>query len=191
MRLANKKNQAGFSLVEVIIAINISVILFLIVSLVYFLSQNIYQKTDTRSEIIQNGRVILDRMVRELRQAQNLITTLPENNSDPASLPSAIEFQDGHNSSVITYIKYHLNGTDIERELTRYHFVDTPNVYVHSYDLDQYGDPPVIEIVENKVIGEYVSDLEFYGHGLITINLSLAKNSENMTITTAIYGRNL
>ena len=90
-----KPNNFGFTLVEVIIAISISVILFLIISLVYYVSQNAYKKTDTRAEITQNGRVMLDRIIRELRQAQRLITVLPPDNSNPAAWPSEIEFENG------------------------------------------------------------------------------------------------
>ena len=186
-----KPNNFGFTLVEVIIAISISVILFLIISLVYYVSQNAYKKTDTRAEITQNGRVMLDRIIRELRQAQRLITVLPPDNSNPAAWPSEIEFENGHDVSTITYIRYYLNGADISREISRYYFIEAPTTYVHFYDTNQYGDSPVKGIVEDKIVGEHVSDLEFWGNNLININLYLIKNSETITISTSIYGRNL
>ena len=189
--MIKQTNNSGFTLVEVIIAVSISVILFLIVGLIYFISQDAYKKTDTRAEITQNGRVMLDRIIRELRQAQSIITVLPADDSVPASLPSEIEFEDGHNVSSISYIRYYLNGTDIQREISHYYFIEAPTTYVHSYDTNQYGDLPTKEIVEDKIIGEHVSDLEFYGNSLININLYLIKNSETVTISTAIYGRNL
>ena len=133
-----KPNNSGFTLVEVIIAINISVILFLIISLAYYTSQNTYKKTDRRAEITQNSRVILDRIIRELRQAQSVTTPLPADNST-----------------------------------------------------NQYGDSPVKDSVEDEIIGEYATDLEFWGNNLININLYLIKNSETITISTSIYGRNL
>lgn len=189
--MIKKPNNSGFTLVEVIIAISISIILFLIIGLIYFVGQNTYKKTDTRAEITQNGRVMLDRIIRELRQAQNITTVLPLDNSNPATLPSEIEFEDGHNVSTITYIRYYLNGANIQREVTRYYFLEMPTVYVHVYDTNQYGDPPIKEVVEDRIIGEHVSDLEFWGNSLININLYLIKNSETITISTSIYGRNL
>ncbi|OGY44679.1 MAG: hypothetical protein A3B89_04320 [Candidatus Buchananbacteria bacterium RIFCSPHIGHO2_02_FULL_40_13] len=186
-----KPNNSGFTLVEVIIAINISVILFLIISLAYYTSQNTYKKTDRRAEITQNSRVILDRIIRELRQAQSVTTPLPADNSNPATLPSEIEFEDGHDISTITYIRYYLSGTNIKREVARYYFTEAPTAYVHYYDTNQYGDSPVKDSVEDEIIGEYATDLEFWGNNLININLYLIKNSETITISTSIYGRNL
>ncbi|MEK7072304.1 MAG: prepilin-type N-terminal cleavage/methylation domain-containing protein [Patescibacteria group bacterium] len=186
-----KQKRNGFSLIEIIIVISISVLLFLIVSMVYYISQITYQKTDTRAEITQNSRVITDRMVRELRQSQSLVTTLPADNSNPALTPSEIKFLDGHNSSIISYIRYYLAGQNIQREYSRYYFPADPTTYVHIYDTDQYGNPPIQEIVEDKIIGEHASDLEFYGNKLININLYLIKNSETIIINTSIYGRNL
>lgn len=186
-----KLKEGGFSLIEIIIVISISVILFLIVSMVYYISQTVYQKTDTRAEITQNGRVITDRMIRELRQAQSIVTPLPIDNSNPALTPSEIKFLDGHDASQISYIRYYLDNQDIKREYSRYYFPDDPTTYVYIYNTDQYGNSPVPQIVEDRVVGEHASDLEFYGNGLININLYLIKNSETITINTSIYGRNL
>lgn len=186
-----KNNKNGFSLIEVIIVISISVILFLIVAMVYYISQSTYQKTDTRAEITQNGRVIVDRIIRELRQSQVIITTLPADNSNSSSIPSEIKFLDGHDSTQISYIRYYLDGQDIRREVSRYSFASNPGTYVYIYDIDQFGNEPVQEITDDKIIGEYVSDLEFWGNSLININLYLIKNSETITINTSIYGRNL
>jgi len=45
--------------------------------------------------------------------------------------------------------------------------------------------------LEDRVVGEYVDDIEFWGDKLININLYLLKNEEMQIINTAIYGRNL
>jgi len=181
----------GFSLIEIVIVISISTILFLVVAMVYYISQSTYQKTDTRAEIIQNGRVITDRIIRELRQSQSLVTALPDDNSNPATIPSEIIFQDGHDTTDIYYIKYYLLGTDIMRNYMVYYFASDPDTYVYSYDTDQYGNEPLSRVLDTRVIGEYVTDLEFWGNGLVNINLYLNKNSETINISTSIYGRNL
>lgn len=191
MIINKDKKSNGFSLIEIIIVISLSVILFLIISMVYYISQKTYQKTDTRAEITQNGRVIVDRIIRELRQAQSITTVLPADNSDPNNLPSEIKFIDGHNTSQIYYIRYYLDGSDIKREYSRYYFASEPTNYVHDYDTDQFGNSPIQEITEDKVVGEHASDIEFWGNSLVTINLSLIKNSETIIINTSIYGRNL
>jgi prepilin-type N-terminal cleavage/methylation domain-containing protein len=183
--------KSGFSLIEVIISINIAVILFLIITSVYSISQHTYKKTDTIAEITQNGRVIIDRLIRELRQTDDIVTTIPVDNSDPGNLPSEIMFQDGHDTSIISYIRYYMDGSNINRQIIRYYFAIDTNVYVRWYDTDQIGDPPITSIVEDKIIGEYAYDLEFWGDSLININLYLLKGSDSTTINTSIYGRNL
>ncbi len=186
-----KFNNQGFSLIEIVIVISISVILFMIVAMVYYISQSTYQKTDTRAEITQNGRVITDRLIRELRQAQIVITNLPADTSNPALVPSEIKFQDGHSGSIIAYIRYYLDDQNIKREYSYYYFPADPSTHVYIHAIDQYGAAPLQVITEDKIIGEHVSDLNFWGNGLININLYLIKNSETITLSTSIYGRNL
>jgi len=188
-----KSSKAGFTLIEIIIAINIAIILFLIMTAVYNISQKAYQKTDTQSEITQNGRVILDRMIRELRQTQGIVTTIPETNSDPDTLPEEIIFQDGHDKSQISYIRYYLDTEQktINRQIIKYYFESIPDIYVYWHDKDEFGNSPTKYIMEDRIIGEFVYDIEFWGENLININLYLLKNSETITINTSIYGRNL
>lgn len=186
-----KIGNSGFSLIEVVIAISISTILFLIVTSVYNISQTTYNKTDTRAEITQNGRVILDRMIREIRQTTDIVTTMPETNFNPETLPDEIMFQNGHDVATIKYIRYYLNNSNINKQIIKYYFSIDPNVHVHWYDTDEFGNPPTQEIVEDKIIGEFVYDIEFWGNSLININLYLLKNSETITINTAVYGRNI
>lgn len=186
-------NQNGFTLVELIIALSISVLIFVLLTQVYLLAQRTYGETDAKAEITQNGRVILDRMIREIRQTPQIITILPADTSDPANLPSEIMFQDGHNTAQIQYIRYYLDGHNINRESSVYYFPSEPLYHVHSYDTDKDPphNPPVKLILDDRVIGEFVDDMEFWGNGLLNINLYLSRNSQNTIINTAVYGRNL
>ncbi|OPZ23866.1 MAG: hypothetical protein BWZ03_00364 [bacterium ADurb.BinA186] len=45
--------------------------------------------------------------------------------------------------------------------------------------------------MEEKVIGEYAEDLEFWGNKLINVNLYLYKDGQSSIINTAVYGRNM
>ena len=186
-------NQKGFTLIEIIIVLNIALIIFGLITAIYLLSQKSYWETDNRAEIIQNGRVILDRMIREIRQTPDIVTNLPENNNEPLLLPSEIKFQDGHNTNQIRYIHYFLDGTDLKRQLIVYYFPSDPEYYVHYYDTDKEPphEPPIEQIIEEKIIGEYVDDIEFWGNKLININLYLYKDGQSAIINTAVYGRNL
>lgn len=186
-------NKKGFTLVEIIIVMTISVIIFGLITSVYIISQKAYSETDTKAEITQNGRVILDRMIREIRQTPDIITQIPPDTSEPSLLPSEIKFQDGHNTNQVRYIRYFLDGTDVKRQEIVYYFPSAPDYYVHSYDTDKDPphNPPIEQVVEEKVIGEYTEDLEFWGDNLININLYLYKDGYSSIINTAVYGRNM
>ena len=187
------RHNSGFSLIEVVIATSIAALIFLLISGVYVLSQKVYSETDAKAELSQNGRVILDRMVREIRQTPDIITQLPINTSDPTQLPSEIMFQDGHDISETRYIRYFMDGTDLKRQLIIFYFADQPDYYVHSYDTDKEPphNPPIKQVLEEKIIGEYLDDIEFWGERLLNINIYLSKNHQNIIINTAVYGRNL
>jgi prepilin-type N-terminal cleavage/methylation domain-containing protein len=186
-----KKSEAGFTLMELIFTIAISAILLLSVIGIYIFTQKTYYSTDNNAEIVQNGRVILDRMIRELRQTPDIVTELPDDTSVPESLPDEIIFQDGHNTIETKYIRYYLSGEDIYRQIIVYYFDTNPAFYLFWHETNQGGEPPRISILENKLVGEYVQDIEFWGSPLININLSLVKNDQRKIIYTAVYGRSL
>lgn len=185
------KDKGGFTLLEVIVALAVIILVFLLIVGLFNLSQNAYQRTDTKAELTQNGRVILDRLVRELRQTKNVVTPLPPDASNPDALPNEIEFQDGHNVSDIRYIQYSLDGTNITKQIIVYYFPDNPNYYVYHDDTDQNGNTTTSRILEDYVIGEYVSDIEFWGGESINAKIYLTKNGQTEIIQTVIYGRNL
>jgi len=54
---------------------------------VYLFQQRAYRSGESSAEIIQNGRVVSERLTRELRQAKKIINILPA---------GEIKFQDGH-----------------------------------------------------------------------------------------------
>lgn len=188
--MADMEGQKGFTLIELLIAITVSVILFMILASSYDLSQKIYNQTDIKAEITQNGRVILDRMIRELRQTPEIVTQLPENN-DPASTTNEIMFQDGHDMSSINYIRYFLDGNNLDRQELYYYFPDDPDTHVAWYATDQDGSAPDLISSTPRIIGEYVDDIEFWGVKLININIYLSKNNGSEILNTAVYGRNL
>lgn len=184
-------NNRGFTLIEVIIAISLSIILFFSIAYIYELSQNAYRRTDTKAELSQNGRIILDRLSRELRQTSDIITTLPGNNSDPASLPSEIIFQDGHDTSKIKYIRYYLENKTIKRQEIGYYFSTEPDDYVY-INATSHGDGalPLARVLDERIVGEYIDDIEFWGNQLVNMNIYLSKSNSQEIIYTAVYARN-
>lgn len=179
-----RKNR-GFSIMEVMVGILITLLLLMATYAVFILAQRTERPIANRAEITQNQRAILDRMSRELRQATDIVNTLPANE---------IIFQDGHgvlSNEPIQYIRYHLNGTNLYREVTYYYFISDPSVHVLHDDLDAYGAPPLLNQVEDKIIGEYVSSLTFSGSDTITITTTFIKNGQSLNISTYVSPRNL
>jgi prepilin-type N-terminal cleavage/methylation domain-containing protein len=85
--------KGGFTFVETLIVVAIFCIIMTAIYSVYLVNQRAYLAGENMAEITQNGRVILERMVRELRQAKNIISDLPD---EKTGAPSEIRFQDGH-----------------------------------------------------------------------------------------------
>lgn len=183
--------KKAFTLLEVIIVIFISTLIFTTVTGLYIVMEKIYSRADERAEITQNGRVILDRITRELRQSQKISTQLPI--TPDSGTPNELQFQNGHNPSVIKYIRYYLENNTIRRQEIAYYFPTSPEDYVYkdATDRDPPHDPPIEAILEDKLVGEYIDDIEFWGDKLININLYLSKNNQSIILFTNVFGRNL
>ncbi len=179
------KFSRGFSLFEVLIGILITLLLLLATYSVFILSQKTERPIANRAEITQNQRAILDRMTRELRQATAIVTTLPANE---------IKFEDGHdiiNQNPIQYIRYYVTNNNLWREVSYYYFPTDPSTHVRYNELDENGLPPQIQLIETKLIGEYINSLTFTGGAIITISLQFTKNDQNLIIITDVSPRNI
>ncbi|MBU0546992.1 prepilin-type N-terminal cleavage/methylation domain-containing protein [Patescibacteria group bacterium] len=263
--LGNSLKQKGFTLTELLVVITVLILVTGIISSIFQLSQKIYRTGETVAEITQNGRVVLERMMREIRQAKEVVTELSEEEENPFN---EIIFQDGHLSSIIEsdltqeaslktiildpsassqndyyektfikiidgsgvgqireiidydgitkeavirspwdiipnigstykidssyyYIRYSLSDSEVKRQVI---------VYCFSGDFDTYvpwnATPPqdqTIEtvIIQEQVVGEYVSELSFWGLTVINVNLSLEKNDKRIDLKTKIFIRNI
>ena len=195
----------GFTIIEILITIAIFCLVVGLVFNIYVFSQRFYRQTETDSEILQNGRIILERISRDLHQASELVTQLPQTPDVPQNPPPPeVEFQDGHTPSPYQelgsnyyYVRYYLNTdtSEVYRQYRVYCFdpcatcstyfrwndirvVDGQTVNTHSCDL------------EDKLTGEYVQGLQFWGAGLVNISLDLYKDGRTVNLKSAIYGRN-
>ncbi len=184
-----QNTNAGFTLAEILVVISIFVILIVLIFSIYILSQKAYYVGDAKAEIDQNGRIAFDKMSREIRQAKEIVTDLPETNDNP---PNEIMFEDGHNVSEINYIRYYLkNGTELWRQIIYYYFDAAPTVHVRWNAEDQYGEPPASAVSEDKLIAEYFQTLEFYEPNAINLYAELIKNNHYLYLITKVFGRNL
>lgn len=186
------KNNKGFTLLEIIVSISLFTGIIITAGSIYMLSQQSFNKGSNIAELSQNARVSIDRLSREIRQSQNIITILPITNNDPINPPSnEIIFQDGHNVSEIIYIRYYLDNTNLMRSYTAYYFPSNPDLYVSWNSLDEFGNPPTSTVLEDRIVGEYFNSLEFWGpDGFINIAIELIKNKNSLNINTAVFSRN-
>jgi len=267
------KPLTGFALTEVIIVIIIFTIIAGVISSAIVYSQKSYAFGGNVAEIIQNSRVIIERMSREIRQAKKIITPLPEENINPSS---EIKFQDGHlseileedqaqggNNNTITLSLNAQNKNDYYKDffikiisgsgsgqirnitnydgisktakvnqdwtiipdITSFYKIDSSFYYIHYYRdannnilrkttthcfsedsltcvspetyVSCVATPPggqtLLEIVleSPRIIGEYVSNLEFYGARVINIFMELNIKDQIMQLKTKVFGRNL
>ena len=274
---SGRQKLKSFTLVEVLVTISIFLIIVVIIYSVQVFSQKAYQRGEIATEILQNGRVTLERMSRELRQAKYIITLLPETSDDLESPPPAeILFQDGHifpiiesgyaqgggeNSIILTptassendyykdtflkiiegtgsgqirkiisydgqtktatidedwetiplindskyridssyyYIKYWKDDDNyLRKQIIGYCFPEECDDFIFSpfntinpevqtlYELDSKV------ILKDEIIGEFLTDLKFWGTKVINISLVLEKGEDKVKLRTKIFGRNL
>ncbi|MFH1173434.1 MAG: prepilin-type N-terminal cleavage/methylation domain-containing protein [bacterium] len=186
------KNQKGFTLAEIVVVIGIFVLIVILVLSIYMLSQKAYFLGDNKAEIDQNGRIAFDRLSREIRQTKEIVTQLPETDDDQDFPPAnEIMFEDGHDSTELNYIRYHLIGTNLMRQVLYYYFSGDPDTHVVWDAKDEGGYSPIEMEVEDRLIGEYFDILEFYQPGAVNIYAKLTKNTYHLYLNTKIFGRNL
>ncbi len=186
------KEQSGFTVFEIAVSIALFTIIILLTGSIYTISQKAYNKGSYNNELAQNARVSLDRLSREMRQAVEIVTTLPPTDSDPENPPvNEIFFQDGHEPNEIKYLRYYLSNGNLKRSVVVYYFDVEPGTYVLYNSVDGEGDPPNELVIEDRIVGEYFSTLEFWGEdGLTYIRILLEKKEENLNIRTSIFSRN-
>lgn len=190
--MKNQNNNKGFTILEIVVSISLFTFLILLVNSMFVMSQRTYNTGSDKSELAQNARVSLDRMSREIRQSEEIITLMPATSTDILFPPvNELFFQDGHDISELTYIRYYLNNTDLNRSKIAYYFSSEPGTYVRWDSFDSNNLPPLSIILEDRVISEYFSRLDFWGESnLVNISCDLTKGQSILKIDTKIFTRN-
>ena len=189
-RLKILKNNQGFTLAELLVAVIIGLLILITVTTVFSLNQKILRKSNIKSELLQNARIATDIMTREIRQAKQIVTVLPIDNSNLNLVPHELEFEDGHNVNQIQYVRYYINGNQLKRQIKVYYFESDPQIYVYWNDTDAFGSPEQ-SVIDEKIIGEYFSEINFYGQDKIYIDLILDKQTEQIKIKSEVKPRNI
>ena len=188
-----KRYSNGFTLTELLVTI--AVFLFIIGAVYsgFLLSQKAYRASELASELTQNGRVVLERITREIRQAKEIATEIPE--EEPAEVVSplgGIIFEDGHEDVSYYYIHYYKEDSSLRREVLGYYFSGNPGVYVPWNAIPPESQTLETETLEApKTVGEYITGIKFWGTKVINVSLVLGKKQKTVELGTKIFGRNL
>jgi type II secretory pathway pseudopilin PulG len=185
----NQKFLTGFTLTEIIISLTLFVLILVIVFSIYALHQRVYTAGEARAEVLQNGRVVLERMTREVRQARDIVTELAD---DESGATSTILFEDGHDVSTIHYIHFFQDNKNIKREVIAYYFSGDPYTYVVWNATPPPGQEKLTTTTEAaQIIGEYVTRLDIWGSPTVNVSTTLEKGDQKINLKTKILGRNL
>lgn len=190
--IKNPKKLKGFTLVEILVAVFLGTIIVMAGYSVFNMSYKSYKKNYANTELNQNARIALERMSREIRQARDITTTLPENAIDALS---AIQFQDGHGivqTGVPTncdflYITFSLSGNDLHRQLNYYYLLTDPNTCIK---WDTYG---AIEsaLVIDEIKAQQITDLQFWGtQKTVSIHFTVTDGQSSYQFETKTTARN-
>lgn len=186
------RDKRGFTLLEILVAISLSSMLLGALYGVYITSYRTYKRSVAKAELNQNARIAMERITRDLRQTERIVTALPPDDTDALNPPpSEIEFQDGHNTAKIQYIKYFLSSTNLQRQVIHYYFTSDPNTWVTWDAQDQYGNAPSASIDEDTTRADKITSIKFYGVKLITVELVASDENGSYTYKTEVLGRNI
>lgn len=178
-----KTNAKGFTLMEILVAISLSLLVIGSLYGIYITSYKSYRKSINKADLNQNVRIALERISRDLRQTNAIITNLP---------PSEIKFQDGHDTSQIRYINYYRdNDNNLYQRISHYSFPIDPFTYVRWNEVDSNNKLPVEKEDSNQIKAEKITSLSFEGSQIITINITAADSENTYSAQTQVLGRNI
>lgn len=184
--------RSGFTLIEIVVAMAIASLILLALGSIFVLMSKSHRINTNQEELVQNARISLERISRDLRQTNKIVTSLPPNNSDPFNPPSTrIKFHDGHYTTKIRYITYYLLGTNLQRQVSHYAFSSSPTSWVTYDSKDSFDSPPVETIDEDLVKADKIDSLLFYGNNVVNIDISATDGNSSFKFETQVLGRNL
>lgn len=188
-----KRHSNGFTLTELLITIAVFLLIIGAVYSGFLLSHKAYKESELAAELTQNGRVVLERITREIRQAKEIATELSEEEPVEAVSPlDGIIFEDGHGDTTYYYIHYYKEDSSLKREVLGYYFSGNPGTYVPWDAVPPESQTLETETLEtSKTVGEYITGIKFWGTRVINISLVLGKKQKTIDFNTKIFGRNL
>jgi prepilin-type N-terminal cleavage/methylation domain-containing protein len=200
-RLAAKnkrlKNRKAFTLVEILTVVLLGSLIIMAAYTVYLASYKSYKKNTESSELTQNARIALERMSREIRQAQDIIDPLSMPPSADSPTQNIIVFQDGHTifstpspdpTCSIQYIEYTISNGNLTRTIIQYKDPLQSNMCVKYDPLN----PQLITYrLPLEIKAEKLKTLKFWGtNSLITIYIEDTDNQSTYQFETQTSPRN-
>ena len=199
----SRSSRSAFTITELLIAVAVASILVVMTVSLYSLIKRSIVQDQTKADLSQNARVVLDRLSRELRQSPQIVTQLPTNQAGSALVPQAvpidantpqpneIEFRDGH-ANDLTYKRYFLSGTTAEMQVKEYYFAGSPGVRVLSTATDGQGNPPVAGVISTQDVAENVKSMTFSASGtaIQAIIVTSDGGNQSFSLETSVVRRN-
>lgn len=143
-----RKKERSFTLTEMIVSITILVLLIGAIYSLYSMHQYYYQKGEESEEVLQNGRVIIERISRELRQSKEIATQLPDTRDNP---PDNIFFQDGHIPAIV------------EEQMAQGGATSSITLFSGASTRDDYYKGMFVKIIEGPGVEEIKKIIEYDG----------------------------
>jgi type II secretory pathway pseudopilin PulG len=190
--MTNRK--PAFTVVELVVALFISSILVSATTATYSLFRRSLIIDQSRVNLSQNARIVIDRLSRELRLTQDVVTTVPANVSDlSVSQPGQIEFQDGA-ANDLTYRRYYISGSTVELDIKEYLYpsgtsgAPTGRVLWNAPAIS--GKTPVANVISTQDIADNAQSFVFYGGDFLQLYFTTTDGLQSFTARTTILGRN-
>lgn len=188
-----KTKKKGFTLIELTVVIGVALIVVSSTVAITILVQREVSNGSSKFDSVQNTRAVVDRITRDLRQTNNIVTALNDI-LDGGVGSNNIEFENGHDENLgINYIKYYLSGTDLVKQTNHYYFADAPQTHVLWNAKDAFNQGPLISIDSSNIVANNISLLSFLKNGtnLVVFEVTSTTNENNSYMKTQILLRNL
>lgn len=162
-----RKRRAGVTLIELVLVMSTVAILVSLSSMYIREIVNLWNFVSFRNDVVSQGRMSMMRMVREMRQVNNVSAVL-------YSGPSRFRFIDTGN----TTIEYSLSGAKLMRN------ANAMAGGVNNLSFVYYGNQSQ-ELVSPKVSPQKTDITS------IAVNMTLASGAQKKNFNTRVYPRNL
>ncbi len=181
--------RPAVTLVEVLVAVAIGAMITAISVQIYGQLRVAIARDQGKNDVVQNARVALDRLARDLRQANEFVTVMPA--AYLAGDPPEFEFEDGH-ADDLTYRRYYIDGSTLKVDTKQYTFSTAPNTRVRWNVVNGSGQRPTATVLSTLDVADGVYAVEMYGTNAEVTIIVTTRNldGQEFKLRTRAYARN-